>query len=346
MPKELTYILAFESSCDDTSVAVLCKDSGIDMPRLVSLAVQNQDEVHAKYGGIVPELASRAHLVNLLPCLRKALEEAGIKIEEVSLICATSEPGLVGSLLVGHTAAKTLAFLYQKDFVSCHHIEGHLMSVVLSERPSFPLLSLVVSGGHTSLYEMSSLHEWRLLGQTLDDAIGEAFDKAAKSLGLGFPGGAQLELLAKEGNPLAYKFPSVKVGEFDFSFSGLKSEFMRILAREGESVDRQGLAASYQKALFDHLESRLRHGLQITGCSNLAIVGGVAKNQELRSRLAKLKEEGLMNNLWAAKPEFCTDNAAMIGLAGYLRWSQGFRSELSDDVRSTHRPKVKKLRRG
>ncbi|PIR22080.1 MAG: tRNA (adenosine(37)-N6)-threonylcarbamoyltransferase complex transferase subunit TsaD [Deltaproteobacteria bacterium CG11_big_fil_rev_8_21_14_0_20_45_16] len=346
MPKKLIYILAFESSCDDTSVAVLCKEPNDDLPKLVSLAVQNQDEVHAKYGGIVPELASRAHLVNLLPCLRKALTEAKLKIEEVSLICAAAEPGLVGSLLVGHTAAKTLAFLYKKDFVSCHHIEGHLHSILLTERPSFPLVSLVVSGGHTSLYELSSVYEWRLLGQTLDDAIGEAFDKGAKSLGLGFPGGAELEILAKSGDNLGYKFPSVKVGEFDFSFSGLKSEFMRILVREAELVNHQNLAASYQKALFDHLESRLRNGLESTGCLNLAIVGGVAKNQELRSRLEGLKSEGLIANFWAAKPEYCTDNAAMIGMTGYLRWSQGFRSELSDDVRSTHRPKLKKLSRG
>ena len=337
-------ILGIETSCDETGVAIYDTEQG-----LLAHTLYSQIDLHALYGGVVPELASRNHIQKLLPLVRECLTQAGVTETDIAGIAYTYAPGLIGALMIGAAFAKSLAYAWKIPTIPVHHMEGHLLAPFLEDqKPKLPFVALLVSGGHTQLLEVKAIGDYTLLGETLDDAAGEAFDKVAKLLGLPYPGGKYLAKLAETGTakfklllPLANKRDSL-----DFSFSGLKSEFMRILVREAELVNHQNLAASYQKALFDHLESRLRNGLESTGCLNLAIVGGVAKNQELRSRLEGLKSEGLIANFWAAKPEYCTDNAAMIGMTGYLRWSQGFRSELSDDVRSTHRPKLKKLSRG
>lgn len=338
MPKELN-ILSFESSCDDTSVALMRSDGGAAVPRLVSMAVQSQEEVHQRFGGVVPELASRSHLKNLLPCLTKVLSEAKIDLSQVDYFAATARPGLIGCLLIGHTAAKTLSMLFQKPLISCHHIEGHLMSAFLDSAPSFPFLAAVVSGGHTSLYRVDSYDSFEVLGVALDDALGEAFDKGAKLLGLPFPGGAHLDELARSGNPKAYSLGHVKVEGVAFSFSGLKSEFKRLVDREKERLHKANAAASYQKALLDHLLDKIDLALKSSGLKRLAVVGGVARNSELRLRLNAWEQAGRIERWSAPRPELCTDNAAMIGVLAYRKILKGEFSSLLSDVGATARPK-------
>jgi len=338
MPKEVN-ILSFESSCDDTSVALLRAREGDDLPKLLSLSVQSQEVVHQRYGGVVPELASRAHLQNLLPCLSKALQEASLSLTDVDYFAATARPGLIGCLLIGHTAAKTLSMLFDKPLLSCHHIEGHLMSVFLDKHPAFPFLAAVVSGGHTSLYRVDSYDQFQVLGVALDDALGEAFDKGAKLLGLPFPGGPQLDQLASQGNSEAYELGSVKVDGIAFSFSGLKSEFKRLVDRKKDDLNRADAAASYQKALLDHLLEKIALALKSSALSRLVIVGGVARNSELRNRLAQLKNSGVIQDWTAPRPDLCTDNAAMIGVLAYRKIIQGDFASLQSDVGATSRPK-------
>ncbi|MBN8553903.1 MAG: tRNA (adenosine(37)-N6)-threonylcarbamoyltransferase complex transferase subunit TsaD [Deltaproteobacteria bacterium] len=335
-------ILAFESSCDDTSVALLRACEGDEFPKLISLSVQSQQEVHEKYGGVVPDLASRAHLRNLLPCLKKVLDESKINLSDVDLMASTHQPGLIGCLLIGHSAAKALSFLYDKPLLSCHHIEGHLMSVFLEHRPAYPLLAAVVSGGHTSLYLAKNHDDFEKLGVTLDDAIGEAFDKGAKVLGLPFPGGPEIDRLAKEGNPTRYKFGKVQTKNLDFSFSGHKSELVRLVQREGENLHHADAAASYQKALIDHLMDKIEIAIKSHSVRDLAIVGGVARNSELRLRLEELKNKNSISQWYAPSAQFCTDNAAMIGVLAYRKYLRKEFSNLSEDVHSTFRPNSKK----
>lgn len=336
---KVVQILAFESSCDDTSVALLRAEWGNPVARLEALAVQSQFEVHEKYGGVVPELASRAHLKNLLPCLQKVLSEAGVShLNEVDCFVSTQEPGLVGSLLIGHSAAKTLAFLYEKPFVGCNHIEGHLMSIHLESLFEFPYLAAVVSGGHSSLFCVSGFNRYETLGVTLDDAAGEAFDKGAKLLGLGFPGGPEIDKVAVGSNEMGYPFSKVQTSNFDMSFSGLKSELMRLKQREGDVLKIGDAAASYQRAILNHLLDKIEKALEATGLRRVAIVGGVARNSRFRARLQEMKASNKIEEWMAPRSDLCTDNAAMIGLLGYHKWMNGDVTDLSSDVKSTTRP--------
>jgi N6-L-threonylcarbamoyladenine synthase len=304
------------------------------------MAVQSQFEVHEKFGGVVPELASRAHLKNIFPCLKKVLSEADIKdFSDIDCFVATQEPGLVGSLLIGHTAAKTFSFIYQRPFIGCNHIEGHLMSIHLDHKMNFPFLAAVVSGGHTSLFVIKSFESFEQLGVTLDDAAGEAFDKGAKLLGLEFPGGPEIEKYARSGDATRYRFGRVQTKNFDFSFSGIKSELVRVKQREGNAIKIEDAAASYQAAIFQHFIEKLKLALIETKISDVVIVGGVAKNMELHRRLQILKEEGVLQNWYSPRPEYCTDNAAMIGALGYQKFIRGEFTELTADVKSTVRPK-------
>jgi N6-L-threonylcarbamoyladenine synthase len=328
------YFLAFESSCDDTSVAILRAETGQEIPELVSLSVQSQWDVHEKYGGVVPELASRAHLQNLVPCLEKVLAESKITLAEIDAFMATEKPGLIGCLLIGHTAAKTLSLLYKKPFISCHHIEAHLMSIYLESHPKPPFLSLVVSGGHTSLYLVRSLDDFELLGLAIDDAAGEAFDKGAKLLGLPLPGGPEIDRLAAGGDAKRYKFGKVRTPEFQFSFSGIKSELVRLRDREGGAWNARDVAASYQSAILDHLFEKMEIAQNKYAIARWAFVGGVACNSELRKRAPK---ESIFPSL-----RFCTDNAAMIGVLGYRKFLKGEYADLTSDVSSTSRPKMRK----
>lgn len=340
MSEQIVHILAFESSCDDTSVAVVRARPTDQIPELLAWSVQSQFDVHSKFGGVVPELASRSHLMNLLPCLEKVLSESKCPLSEIDAFAATHRPGLIGCLLIGHTAAKTLSFLFQKPLLSCHHIESHLMSVALDGDPKFPFLAAVVSGGHTSLFILESWDEIREVGVTLDDALGEAFDKGAKLLGFGFQGGAAIDAAAKNGREDRIPFGKVNVPEFNFSFSGLKSELQRAVQRKPDGVSPEDFAASFQRALLDHLFQKMQRALESFQLKRIAIVGGVARNSLLRQRLENWKERGVIEDWYAPRPELCTDNAAMVGVKAFRKWKRNEVSTLADDVHSTSRPAV------
>lgn len=343
--QETINILAFESSCDDTSVALVQGKRGDAFPRCLSFSLQSQNEIHEKYGGVVPDLAAREHLRNIVPCLNKVLNDTQVKLEEIDAFAATNQPGLISCLLVGHTAAKTLSFIYEKPFISCHHIHSHLLSIFLEYHPSFPHLTLIASGGHTSLYVVKSLDDFECVGVTLDDAAGEAFDKGAKVLGLGFPGGPELDLLAKKGNSQSYVFSQVKVSGFNFSFSGLKSEFARLCSREGKNLHKANAAASYQKALVSHLLQKIKQALKKFSMEEVIIVGGVARNSLLRQSLEELKKQNEIKHWYAPSPHFCTDNAAMVGVFGYRKFIQREWSPLSDSVFATERLSRKEIQK-
>lgn len=322
-------ILAIETSCDDTAAAVL------DGMELRSSIVASQDDVHRRFGGVVPELASRSHIRTIIPVVQKALEAAGIGLSNVDAVAATSGPGLVGSLLVGLSTAKAIALARAIPFIGINHHEGHLLSVLLERDVEFPFLALLVSGGDTSLYVARGLGQYELLGATRDDAAGEAFDKAAKILGLGYPGGRVIDRLAAEGDPTAVRFPRARLKarprsrRYDFSFSGLKTSLWHYA--QGGAVERTGLAnvaASYQEAIVDMLLDNTLAAADETGCTRIVIAGGVSANSRLRARAAEsARQAGL--ETFVPSLRFCTDNAAMIGLAARERLARGETSPLS-----------------
>ncbi|HZE74050.1 MAG TPA: tRNA (adenosine(37)-N6)-threonylcarbamoyltransferase complex transferase subunit TsaD [Gemmatimonadales bacterium] len=323
-------ILGIETSCDETSAAVLAVDGG--RPTLLSLVILSQD-VHRIFGGVVPELASRAHVRVIGSVVDQALTEAGIGLAEVDGIAVTSGPGLVGALLVGVMYGKTLAYTLDRPFLGVNHLEGHLFAPTLEDAElEPPFVALLVSGGHTMLLDVSGWGEYRLLGQTLDDAAGEAFDKVATLLGLGYPGGAPLERLAREGKPNRYRFPRPLLGDltrsdapYQFSFSGLKTAVLRaVRASDDLDRDRADLARGFQDAVLDVLVAKTAHAVEELGYPSAMIGGGVACNRALIQRLG----ERLVGSarLSVASPRLNTDNAAMIAAAGAWRLAQGERS--------------------
>jgi N6-L-threonylcarbamoyladenine synthase len=299
-------ILGIETSCDETAAALVTDDGEIR-----SNVVSSQAELHARYGGVVPEVASRRHLELVTPVIREALAEAGATLEDVDRIAVTQGPGLIGALLVGLAAAKAVAWSRRLSLVPVDHLDGHVASLYLQPDPlEPPILCLLASGGHTLLLDVRSHTEQTLLGTTLDDAAGEAFDKGARLLGLGYPGGREIDRLARDGDPTAYDFPVARVPGLDFSFSGLKTALLyavRDLSEEELGARRADLAASYQHAIVRALVERVREA----GRERIAIVGGVAANSELREALP---------DATAAPLDLCTDNAAMIASAA--RWSE------------------------
>ncbi len=317
-------ILAIESSCDDTAAAVLSDDT------VLSSIVASQDDVHHKYGGVVPELASRSHIRNVVPVIEAALTTAGRNLDAIDALAATRGPGLVGSLLVGLSVAKSIAFARQRPFVGVNHLEGHLLSVQLDCPVLFPYVALLVSGGHTSLYYAAAWGRYQALGATRDDAAGEAFDKVAKVMGLGYPGGRVIDALARSGDPRAIRFPRARlkaVGNgagFDFSFSGLKTAVWQYVREHPPAGDAAlaDLAASFQEAVVDMLLDRALAAVRQLDCRRLVIAGGVAANSRLRARAhAAAAEFGVSVSI--PSPRYCTDNAAMIGLAGRRRLLRG-----------------------
>lgn len=298
-------ILALETSCDETAAAVVTGDG-----RLVSSIVSSQAALHARYGGVVPEVASRRHLELVTPAVREALAEAGLALEEVERVAVTQGPGLVGALLVGLSAAKAIAWARRLPLVPVDHLDGHVASLALEPDPvEPPFCCLLASGGHTLLLAVRAYGRTERLGTTLDDAAGEAFDKGARLLGLGYPGGAEIDRLAREGDPEAFAFPVARVPGLDFSFSGLKTALLYAVRDLGEAEvarRRADLAASYQRAIVRALAGRLRQAAERTGLEQLAVVGGVAANSELRASLPEARFAPLA---------LCTDNAAMIGSA-------------------------------
>jgi tRNA N6-adenosine threonylcarbamoyltransferase len=316
-------VLGIESSCDDSAAAVL--DDG----RLVASVVSSQHAVHGPYGGVVPELASREHVRGMLAVVDGALAQAGRTLDDVGGIAVTRGPGLIGSILVGLSVAKGIALRRRIPLVGVNHLEGHVVAVNLERPPDrpvpHPLLALVVSGGHSGLYLAAAPGDYRCLGRTRDDAVGEAFDKVAKVLGLGYPGGPAIDRLARTGNPRAIRFPRARLkrGRFDLSFSGFKTAvWQHVRARPPREEELPDVAASVQEALVDMLVDATAEALDATGAERLVVSGGVSANRRLRERMAELGSERGVEVL-VPRPGFCTDNAAMIALAGWPRLTAG-----------------------
>ncbi|MFZ5996582.1 MAG: tRNA (adenosine(37)-N6)-threonylcarbamoyltransferase complex transferase subunit TsaD [Nitrospirota bacterium] len=317
------YILGIDTSCDDTSASVV-----VDGQKILSNVVSSQTEIHKKYGGIVPELASRRHIEMIWPVTDEALKSAGLPLDAMNAIAVCYGPGLIGSLLVGGGFAKAVGYAKGIPLVAVNHLEGHIFSVFLEEqRPEFPFLSLIASGGHTSLYIVEGFGQYIELGRTRDDAAGEAFDKVAKLLGLGYPGGPIIDKLAKEGDPKAYDFPRAYVPEsFDFSFSGLKTavklEFEKDPSRAADRSFLVDVAAAFQSAVIDVLVRKVEWAIVKKGIRRITLSGGVSANSALRRRMQEMAEERGVE-LFLPSLSLCTDNAAMIAAAGYHHFIKG-----------------------
>ena len=313
-------VLGIESSCDETGVALYDSEAG-----LLSHALHTQIAMHAEYGGVVPELASRDHIRRVLPLTRRVLNDAQRQLSDLDAIAYTEGPGLAGALLVGTGIAHALAFALKIPVLGVHHLEGHLLSPLLSANPpDFPFVALLVSGGHTQLMEVGAPGDYRTLGDTLDDAAGEAFDKTAQLLGLRYPGGAALSLLAESGDPRRFRLPRPMLhsGDLNFSFSGLKTAVLSLTQKYPDMADRADIAAAFQLAMTDVLSAKSIAALTHTHCKRLVVAGGVGANRQLRAALA-LSVQSIGAQVYFPELAFCTDNGAMIAYAGAMRLRYG-----------------------
>lgn len=340
MNKKSIYILAIESSCDDTSAAVLCNN------HVLSNVVANQ-EIHTAFGGVVPELASRAHQQNIVPVVQQAIQKANIDKKQLKAIAFTRGPGLMGSLLVGTSFAKSFAQGLNIPLIAVNHMQAHILAHFIEdenqEKPPFPFLCLTISGGHTQIVKVSDYFDMEILGETLDDAVGEAFDKSGKILGLPYPAGPLIDKYAKLGNPKAYQFTKPKVGKMEFSFSGLKTGILRFIQKNTQQDPNfikdnlNDICASIQHTIVQILMEKLKNAVKHTGIKHIAIAGGVSANSEIR-KVLKESELKFGWKTYIPKFEYTTDNAAMIGITGYLSYLQNKFSTL--DVVATARLKV------
>jgi len=321
------FVLGIESSCDETGVALYDGERG-----LLAHTLYSQVAMHAEYGGVVPELASRDHVRKLLPLVDEVLAKAGKARSEIGGVAYTAGPGLIGALLVGASVGRSLAWGLGIPAVAVHHMEGHLLAPMLEENPpAFPFVALLVSGGHTMLVQVDGVGRYTILGESLDDAAGEAFDKTAKLLGLGYPGGPELARLAEKGDPDAYRFPRPMTDRpgLDFSFSGLKTFTLTTWQKSDQGeTDKANIARAFQDAVVDTLAIKCKRALEQTGLKRLVIAGGVSANKGLRERLSQMGAK-LGVEVYYPRPEFCTDNGAMIAYAGYQRLAAGEQQGLS-----------------
>jgi len=325
-------ILGIETSCDETGVAIYDSEQG-----LLGHLLSSQVALHAPYGGVVPELASRDHLSKLLPLVKELLHETQTQSHQIDGVAYTAGPGLIGALLVGAAVGRSLAWAWQVPAIGVHHLEGHLLAVMLEpSTPNFPFLALLVSGGHTQLVQVRQVGNYQILGESVDDAAGEAFDKTAKLLGLGYPGGPALARLAQQGDPQAFHLPRPMTQRpgLDFSFSGLKTQVLTTWQNQPTPTaqTRADIARGFEEAIIDTLVIKCRRALQQTGLSTLVIAGGVGANQRLRTQLTQLAND-LGISIYYPRPLFCTDNGAMIAYVGYLRLAGGDLEPLSFQVR-------------
>ncbi len=331
MAHRKTYILGIESSCDDTSAAVSLNT------QILSNVIATQ-KIHELYGGIVPELASRAHLKNIIPVVSEAIKQAGITLNDLDAVAFTKGPGLLGSLLVGTSFAKALSLSLNKPLIDVHHMKAHIMAHFIdnerNRKPSFPFLCLTVSGGHTQIVKVSSFQKMEVIGSTIDDAAGEAFDKCGKIMGLVYPGGPLIDKLAQNGDPKRFQFAKPKVDGLNFSFSGLKTSFLYFIQGETRKnanfiqENLNDLCASLQQTILDILFIKLELAVQLEGITEIAIAGGVSANQGLRERLQDYeKMKGW--NIYVPEFQFCTDNAGMIAVAGYYHYLESEFTDLS-----------------
>lgn len=332
MTKE-TLILSIESSCDETSVSVI-----VDGQRILSNTVLSQIDSHKRFGGVVPEVASRHHVEGIIPTIDTALEDAHVTMKDIDAVAVTEGPGLIGALLVGINAAKALAFAYDKPLIPVHHIAGHIYANHLEEPLTFPLMALIVSGGHTELIYMKDHLSFEVVGETRDDAVGEAYDKVARTIGLGYPGGPKVDQLAAEGED-TYDFPRVwlEKDSFDFSFSGLKSAVINKqhnLKQKGEAVNAANIATSFQNSVVEVLVGKAIQACETYDVKHLIVAGGVASNRGLRREMTRACEQhGIQLSI--PSPKLCTDNAAMIGAAAYYLYLNDVRADMALNGRSS-----------
>lgn len=334
------YILGIESSCDDTSAAVICNG------KVLTNVVANQ-EIHAKYGGVVPELASRAHQQNIVPVIQQAIQQANIDKKQLHAVAFTRGPGLMGSLLVGSSFARSLSLALNIPLIPVNHMQAHILAHFIEDenqqKPPFPFLCLTISGGHTQIVKITSYFTMEVIGETLDDAVGEAFDKSAKILGLPYPGGPFVDKYAKLGNPDAFQFSKPKMADLNFSFSGLKTGilyFIQKKVKENPTFIEENLndiCASIQRTIVEILFDKLEKAVELTGIKHIAIAGGVSANSEIRATL-KATEEKFGWKTYIPKFEYTTDNAGMIAIVGYLKYLEN--DFLNDSTSTTARLKV------
>lgn len=307
-----SYIMAIESSCDETACAIVQGGR-----KVISNVVASQIKTHEQYGGVIPEIAAREHLEAINVVIDKAFEESGLSPNDISAFAGTVGPGLVGCLLVGLNATKTLALVHDKPFIGVNHLNAHISANFIDTDLEPPFIALLVSGGHTQLIDVKSYSELQIMGETIDDAVGEAYDKVARLIGLSYPGGPRLDKLAQSGNPHAFSLPEAKVGEFDFSFSGLKTAALRLVKSfDGKKLPLEDICASFQECVSQTLIKKIIRALEKTGYKQVVIAGGVAANSEIRRKVFELEKQGFRVN--APVMKYCTDNASMVASSAFF----------------------------
>ena len=307
-----SLIMAIESSCDETACAIV--KGGREV---ISNVVASQIKIHEEYGGVIPEIAAREHLEAINVVIDEAFKQAAVNGNQINAFAGTVGPGLVGCLLVGMNAAKTLALAYDKPFIGINHLNAHLAANFIDTDLEPPFIALLVSGGHTQIIKVDSFKDMTIIGETIDDAVGEAYDKVARLIGLPYPGGPKLDKLAQEGDPFAFKLPEAKVGEYDFSFSGLKTAALRLVKSfDGKELPLNDICASFQECVSSTLYKKVKHALETTGYKQVVLAGGVAANSEIRKKIFSLSDLGY--KVYAPQMKYCTDNASMVASAAFF----------------------------